>query len=106
MFASTSPEFQLVAIAVVATLATARLARLLVHDKWPPIKWFRERVWDAHTEGWNLLFHCHFCMAVWIAAGVVAWGYLTDWQLAWWLVNGALAVSYAAAYVVTYDGDD
>lgn len=106
MFSIPNPtDTQLVFIAVVAVGSIARLARLLVHDHWPPVVWLR-RHWDRHTDGWNLLLHCHFCIAVWLAFAIILWGHFTDWNLVWWLINGSLAASYAAAFVVTYDGDD
>lgn len=96
-----------VAVALVTVFSSARLARILVHDAWPPMKWVR-REWDRRTghSEWNELLHCHFCMAVWTAAGVVLWGYFTDFDTVWWIVNSILAASYASAYVVTYDGAD
>lgn len=112
MFEIENPtDFQWVAIAVVAVVSTARIGRLLVHDHWPPVAWLR-RTWDRFVpertdkDGWNLLLHCHYCLCFWIAIGVVLWGYFTDWNLVWWLVNGSLAAAYAAAILVTYDGDD
>lgn len=104
-------DVQWVFIAVVTVLSAARLARLVVHDHWPPVSWLR-RHWDSAVpdrtdkDGWNLLLHCHLCFAVWSAFGVLLWGYFTDWNTVWWMVNAGLGASYAAAYVVTFDGAD
>lgn len=95
----------------VSVLSSARLARLIVHDHWPPVVWVRKR-WDlavperAGGGGWNVLLHCHVCMTVWTSFGVLLWGHLTDFNEVWWWVNIWLAVSYAAMYVVTFDGID
>jgi hypothetical protein len=104
-------DVQLAFIALVSVGSIARLGRLLVHDHWPPVSWLRS-VWDrivperTDKDGWNLLLHCHYCLCVWLAFGVILWGYFTDWNLVWWLVNAPLAASYAAAILVTFDGDD
>lgn len=104
-------DFQWVAIAVVTVVSSARIARLVIHDHWPPVSWLR-RTWDSaipertDKDGWNLLLHCHFCFAVWSTLGVLLWGYFTDWNAVWWVVNGWLAASYGAAYAVTFDGAD
>jgi len=98
--------FQWVAVAVVAVLSSARLTRLLTVDKFPPIKWLRNKYEDA-TDGsdWQLLTLCGYCMAVWTTPLVVGAGYLSDWHTAWWLVNGTLGASYLSAIVMAYDGD-
>lgn len=115
MFAIQSPDaLQYLLIVAVAIGSIARMGRLLVHDHWPPAELLRD-TWDKVVppvtrrkggRSWNLLLHCHFCITVWLSYGVLLWGYFTDWNLIWWLVNAPLAISYAAAYVVTYDGDD
>lgn len=108
MFSLTHPtDFQWVCIAVVATLSTARIVRLLAFDHYPPAEWVRAQ-WDAITDasGWNLLLHCAYCLAPWTGLGVLLWGYFTDWNTVWWLINGWLALSYTAAVFVAYDGDD
>lgn len=96
-----------IAVALVTVFSSARLARLIVHDHWPPVAKFRDW-WDRRTgaSDWNVLFHCHFCVSVYTTAGVVLWGYFTDFDTVWWIVNSILAASYASAYVVTYDGAD
>lgn len=100
-------NFEWVAVAVVATLSAARITRLVTWDSFPPSAWLRMK-WDAITKdgSWSVLVHCGYCFAVWAAFGVVLWGYWSDWNTAWWLVNGALAASYVAAIVMSNDGDD
>jgi hypothetical protein len=99
-----------IAVAAVAVLSSARLTRFLVYDEFPPIMWLRERlkvveVEDLAKSRWKLLAVCGFCMSFWVTLAVVTWGYLTDWQTAWWLVNGTFAASYLAASYVARDGD-
>ena len=93
--------------AIVGVFSSARITRLDVFDHWPPLVWIRD-TWDraTATSGWNLLLHCAYCLGAWVTLGIFLWGYLTDWQTAWWLVNGILGASYATAIVVAYDGDD
>lgn len=104
-------DFQWLVIAAFTVVSTARISRLLVHDHWPPAVRIRN-IWDALIPDkrgkatWNLLLHCHYCLTVWVAIGVVLWGYFTDWNLIWLLFNGTLTAAYGAAILVTYDGDD
>lgn len=99
--------FHVTAIAVLTVLGTARVARLIGFDTYPPVAWLRAQ-WDARTEhsDWNKLVHCGYCSTPYLAAANLAWGYFTNWQTAWWWVNIWLAASYAASYVVAYDGDE
>lgn len=99
-------HFQIVCAAIVAVFASARVARLIGFDSYPPVAWLRSK-WDAHVTGdWNALVHCGYCSTPYITAADLLWGWLTDWQEAWWIVNIWLAAAYAAAIVVSYDGDD
>lgn len=109
-------EFQWIAMALVAITSAARITRLVTADKWPPVVWLRLR-WDALTDkpakpgsqglrAWNLLLHCGYCFSFWAMAAIIAWGYLTDWQTAWWLVNGTAGASYLSAILMANDGDD
>lgn len=99
--------FMWVAVALVVVLSSARLTRLLVNDKFPPILWVRNKYEDATDgSGWQRLTMCPYCMSFWITLTVVLWGWLTDWQTAWWVVNSIFAASYLAAIVVIYDGDE
>lgn len=94
-------------IAVVTVVSSARVARLVGFDVWPPSKWLR-RQWDKATgaSDWNDLVRCPFCIAPWFTLAVLGWGYFTDWNLAWWLFNGWMAASYAASYILIYDGSN
>lgn len=112
-----SVEFYWVAVVATTILSVARLSRLFVIDKFPPIKSLRDR-YEARTDGsdWQLLAMCAFCMAPWVTlfvggtgllAGVYdpsAYGTLTGAQAAWWVFNGWLAVAYLAASYVARDG--
>lgn len=107
--------FLWVAVAVVATLSTARLTRLAVHDLFPPVAYVRNRfiAWADDSDrrrAWLELAYCNYCAAPYFAALVMGTGYLSGWTgpwgAAWWLVNGVLAVSYPAAILVTYDGQE
>jgi hypothetical protein len=111
-----SIEFYWVAVVATTVLSVARLARLLVIDKWPPVKKVRDW-YETKTDGsdWQWLTMCAFCMAPWCAVWVLAWGLLAGvypldypasefWAQAWWVFNGWLAVSYLAGTYVARDG--
>lgn len=105
-----SPEFYWVAVAVVTIMSVARITRLLTYDQFPPISYFRDKISDAgdNTERgrkWALLAICGYCMGFWVALGVVAWGYLADFDTAWWLVNSVFGAAYLGAIVMKHDGD-
>lgn len=93
-----------VAAAVVGVLSTARLTRLLAQDSFPPSVWLRMR-WDILTgDGpWSTLMHCHWCLAPWMGALVMASALAWDLHPAWWVVNGWLGGSYLASMVVERD---
>lgn len=112
-----STEFYLIVAIVATVLSTARLARLAVLDKFPPVKairdWYEDR---TDGSGWQWLTMCAFCMAPWMALVVAGWGWAagvydhrpyaaeSPWFTAWWVFNGWLAFSYAAASYVARDG--
>jgi len=105
-----SEEFYWIAVAVVTVIASARLTRLVTYDVFPPTRWIRE-VWgevmdrSAVTRGYAVLTYCQWCFSFWATLPLVLWGYYTDFQPAWWLVNGSLAGSYLAAIFMTNDTD-
>jgi len=101
--------FVIIAAVAVGVLGSARVVRLITADKFPPVVRFRIW-WDAHTErtpgeGWNLLAHCLWCLAPWVVAADLAWALLSDLQAAWWVVNGWMAASYVASWLVFHDED-
>lgn len=104
-------NFQWVAIAAISILSTARIIRLITWDSFPPSIWLRMK-WDQITRdgSWSLLAHCGYCLGVWVAFGVVLWGYWSDWDgpwgTLWWIVNGSLSVAYLGAIVMIHDGDE
>jgi len=89
---------------VVWIVSSARLTRLLTQDSFPPVVWLRMK-WDDKTDGsgWNTLFHCHWCMSLWVTAIIGAWGYLANLHWTWWVVNVVLAASYINAMIVERD---
>jgi hypothetical protein len=108
------------AAALVAITSAARITRLVTYDHYPPVMWLRIK-WDEFTEtapakrkpespwsreNWNLLFHCGYCFSFWAMCAIIAWGYYTDFQTAWWLVNGAFGGSYLSAILMANDGED
>lgn len=99
-------EFGWVAVAVVTVLSAARLTRLATVDRFPPIRWIREKFENA-TDGsdWQLLTMCGYCFSFWATLAVVLWGYFTDFQTAWWLVNSVFGGSYVAAITMALDQD-
>lgn len=95
------------AAAVLATVSAARITRLITWDSFPPMIAIRN-LWNRLTEnsGWNILFHCPWCMSFWVTLGVLGAGWGSDWHPIWWFVNAAFALSYLAAMIVVRDGDD
>ena len=102
-----SAEFHWLAIAAVVVMSSARITRLVTWDDFPPV--VRLRIWwDTLTKdgSWSLLAHCGYCFGLWAAAFVVLTGYFSDWHAIWWVFHGWLSAGYAAAIVMTFDGDD
>lgn len=112
-----SIEFYWVAVVATTVLSVARLARLAVIDKFPPIKAVRDR-YEEKTDGtdWQWLALCAFCMAPWLTLLVGGWGWLAGVYgnqpfindnisfTLWWAFNGWMAVSYLAGSYVARDG--
>lgn len=99
------PAGVILAVAVVVWIvSSARLTRLITQDTFPPVVWLRTK-WDDKTDGngWNTLFHCHWCMSFWVALAIGAWGYLSNLHWSWWIVNAVLAASYISACFVERD---
>jgi hypothetical protein len=99
------PAGVILALAVVVWIvASARITRLLTQDSFPPVVWLRMK-WDDKTEGngWNVLFHCHWCMSFWVTAAIGVWGFLSNLHWTWWILNVVLAASYISAFVVERD---
>ena len=98
-------QILIVAVAVLTgILSSARLTRLLTQDEFPPAVWLRIK-WDVLTEdnGWNKLFHCHWCMGPWTTAVVGLWGWLSDLHVSWWVFNIWLAAAYVNSMIVERD---
>jgi len=111
-----SLEFYWIAVVATTILSAARLSRLAVIDKFPPVKFLRDR-YEAKTDGsdWQWLTICAFCMAPWMMLFTFGTGLLAHvyghppnnydtGYLIWWLFNGWLAMSYLAASYVARDG--
>jgi len=98
-------DFQWVAAVAVAVFSVARTARLLIHDKFPPVVWLRVWIVSWYRSGsvWAEVWECQYCMAPYLAAGMGLWMWLSDLNTVWWVVNGVWAGSYAAAILVSYD---
>lgn len=101
-------EFYWVVIALVSVVSVARITRLFTYDDFPPLKWIRVQWVKAFPEGsdWATLWVCPYCFSMYAAAFVLGWGYLSHWDLYWWLFNGWMAMSYAAAILMVRDGED
>lgn len=98
------PPLALIAAAVIAVVSTARTARLLTWDDFPPIVFLRGK-WAAKfgADGWGGLVFCHFCTAPYLAAGMTVWWILGGAHWTWWAINGAWALAYLGAIVVSHD---
>lgn len=106
-----STEFLWVAIALTTIVSSARLTRVVTFDVFPPTRWLRNAWGDlmdraSLTRGYAILLSCQWCFSFWATLGVVLWGYYSDWDEVWWIVNGSLAASYLAAIFMTNDTDD
>ena len=110
-----SDTFLAVIAIIEGLLGTARLTRVIVYDDFPPSAWVRIQ-WDKIVDPkrgpwwglWNKLFHCWWCMGMWVAlACIVWWAFLIPlhpaWMYGWWVFWGALALSYAATMVIVRD---
>lgn len=93
--------------AIIGTLSAARITRLITWDAFPPTMKIRD-LWDKITrEGdYALLFHCPWCMGFWVTLGITAWGFGTDFNRWWWIINAVFGLSYVAAMIIVHDGDD
>ena len=93
-----------VAAAAVGVVAAARATRLVTKDHWPPMSFVR-RKYVEKTEGteWSVLAECPFCVAPYVVAADLAWAVNSDLDKKWWMVNGWLAASYAASWIVVRD---
>lgn len=101
--------FDWIAIAVVTITSSSRITRLLTFDRLPPIFWARRKYLDftdAHAPGWGLVAFCGYCMSFWVTLAIVMWGWASNFDTAWWLVNAIFGGSYLAAILMANDGDD
>lgn len=92
---------------IVGSLSAGRITRLLVHDDFPPVVWFRIK-WDDKTDGngWNKLFHCHFCLSFWTVLPIGAWAWLSELHASWWVFNTIMAATYVVPMIVERDQKD
>ena len=89
-------EFVWIAAAVVGIFSIARTARLLICDDFPPVEWAAGHVSSPGSRGqpWRQARStCPFCLAPYLAAGMVVWAWLSDLNTAWWIINGWWAAS-------------
>lgn len=105
-----NPFLAVIAI-LVLIFGAGRLTRVIVHDAFPPTIALR-MAWDRlvpDDNPWNKLFHCWWCMSMWVTAFAIGWfllGQIPGWEwvnILWWIVWGALASSYAAAILIARD---
>jgi hypothetical protein len=92
------------AAATVGIMGAARVTRLVTKDHWPPMSFVRRKYTEL-TRGseWSVLAECPFCVAPYVVAADLAWAMRSDLDRRWWAVNGWLAASYAAAWIVVRD---
>jgi hypothetical protein len=111
-----STEFYWLAVVATTIVSAARLTRLAVVDKFPPVKWLRNKYSDAtDSNDWWWLMNCGYCFSFWATVFVVGWGWFSGVYETgadgvsgnvWWLANGVLAASYLAAVFMARDADD
>lgn len=112
--------FEWAATAAILIISSARITRLLIFDKFPPIAAVRDKFIAATDKSetgrkWQIIAFCEYCASFWAAAAVLTWAVLAgvfdpeDSSLsvhAWYYVNGALTAAYLAAMVMVHDGDE
>jgi hypothetical protein len=99
--------FEWVAVAIVTITSAARITRLVTWDKYPPVAWLRSKWRDLTNDGpWSILLECPYCFSMYVAPAVLLWGWFTEFDTVWWLINGSLGAAYLAAIMVRFDGDD
>ena len=92
------------AAASVGVVAAARLTRLVTKDHWPPMAKVRRKYVELTGDSdWSVLAECPFCVAPYVVAADLAWAVGSDLDKKWWMVNGWLAASYAASWIVVRD---
>lgn len=91
--------FVMVAAAVVATLAVARIVRLIVDDDFPPVKWLRERFVLHTPDKWGVLVECPWCVSPYVSIVDIAWAWSSGLHWTWWLGNCWAALSFAASWL-------
>lgn len=98
-------HFTVVAAVLIGVLSTARTARLLTFDDYPPAMWLRTKYLVAvGPDGkWAPLARCPFCLSPYLSVGMFGWAWLSDLHWTWWVINGVWAGSYLAASAVAYD---
>ena len=97
-----------IALALIGIVSTARMARLLTFDDFPPAAWFRLKFASLLGSKWENLAVCPFCIAPYLMAVQIAWFLALyrhhDAFIWFWLVpNLWWAGSYVASIVVAYD---
>lgn len=97
-----------ISLAIIFILSTARMARFLTYDDFPPMEWLRTKVVGVLPDKWAGVMVCPFCIAPYLVAVNIAWFLALyhhgDTFLWWWLLpNLWWGASYAAAIVVAYD---
>jgi hypothetical protein len=96
--------FTIVAATIVGILSVGRTARLIGFDDYPPIVWLRVKWYDRFSDqGWGKLIYCPFCSAPYLAAGMLAWAWVSGLHWSWWVINGWWGLSYLSSILVAYD---
>lgn len=98
-----------IAIPIIVVFASARMTRMLTFDDFPPAKFIRDH-WDARTldSGWNELFHCPYCMGIWVSlpftvlgvAILFGWGAFTTLTGAFLAFCAWMTVGYLNGIIV------
>lgn len=91
---------------IIGLFSVARTARLLNFDDFPPVVTLRRKFMRWASPKWNSIGDCSFCLAPYLAAGMMVWAYVSDLHWTWWVINGWWAAAYASAIIVAYDQPD
>lgn len=108
--------FMLVLTLILVAIAAARGTRLIVHDVYPPAYAVRQ-AWIrlvGEDSVWRKLVECHYCASPYVALALWAPVYAFSNQLGlgpmpfgWpFAIVTWLALSYLAAIIVSFDGDN
>lgn len=98
-----SEPFTVICVTVVASLAVARMIRLIVDDEYPPMMWITQKIALRLPEKWDKLVECPWCVAPYLALPDILWAWGSGLHWSWWLANCWAALSMVASMITVRD---